>query len=75
MVGEANATGGMKKSEFLQELAAKDVIWIHSKLGCLYLIHTIETKTKNVADKAVNRIFNYAGSMTDTSSVYIKVYE
>jgi hypothetical protein len=65
----------MTKKQFTQELKAVDKIWLHSKLGALELIHQLETAPKKKADLIINKIFNYAGSQSDLSSVYVKVYE
>lgn len=64
-----------KKDEFIEELKSKDKIWIHGKMGVVELIHQLETTTKKKADLIVNKINNYAGSVSDLSSVYAKVYE
>ena len=63
------------KKSFTEELLQKNKFWIHAKYGALSLISRLDSTTKAKADKIVNKINNYAGSQSDLSSVYIKVYE
>ena len=64
-----------KKDDFLEELKKQDRIWIHGKLGVVELLYELENTTTKKADSIVNKIYNYAGSVSDLSSVYVKVYE
>jgi len=63
------------KSAFIEKLLEKNKFWIHAKYGALSLIARLDSTTKTKANKIVNKINNYAGSQSDLSSVYIKVYE
>ena len=64
-----------KKDDFLEELKKQDRIWIHGKLGVVELLYELENTTTKKADSIANKIYNYAGSVSDLSSVYVKVYE
>jgi len=63
------------KKAFVEKLLEKNKFWIHAKYGALSLIGRLDSTTKTKANKIVNKINNYAGSQSDLSSVYIKVYE
>lgn len=49
-------------------------VWIHGKLGGLYVIQQI-AKGGQKANKFITQIINYAGSSTSVSSAYIKLSE
>ena len=49
-------------------------VWIHGKLGGLYVIDRI-VKGGQKANKFITQIINYAGSSTSDSSAYIKLSE
>lgn len=67
---------GLKKQEFYNTIPEQKVDYIHSKLGVVTLLFILEkSKAGGKANKVVNGVVNYAGSVTDQSSVYIKVYE
>lgn len=74
-VKDSGGYDASKKDEFVEELKLKDKIWIHGKMGVVELIYQLEKTTKKKADTIVNKINNYAGSVSDLSSVYVKVYE
>ena len=60
---------------FEQELSKKDVYWIGSKLGCLYVVYIVDVNTGTKANRWLTKIINYAGSKSEDSSAYVKVYE
>ena len=49
-------------------------VWIHGKLGGLYVIEKV-IKGGQKANKFITQIINYAGSSTSDSSAYIKLSE
>jgi hypothetical protein len=49
-------------------------VWIHGKLGGLYVIEKV-IKGGQKANKFITQIINYAGSSTSVSSAYIKLSE
>ena len=62
--------------EFSDMLVSKDLAWIHSKIGVVYLCYAFHmNKSNKKSDKLVDSIVNYAGSQTALSSVHLKVYE
>ena len=60
---------------FEKELLAKDVYWIGSKLACLYVVYVVDIHMGTRANRWITKIINYAGSKSEDSSVYVKVYE
>ena len=60
---------------FEKELSAKDVYWIGSKLACLYVVYVVDIHMGPKANRWITKIINYAGSKSEDSSVYVKVYE
>ena len=65
----------IKESEFLEQVAAKDATWIHAKYGVTMLLSLIKGNSKIKANRFVTKLVNYAGSQTEDSSAYIKVFE
>lgn len=64
----------MKEEEFRNELAKKDVGWIHAKLGVIHLGYAILSNPTG-SNKFVTQLINYAGSKLEESSAYVKVFE
>ena len=58
----------------LKGLGKNSAIWIHGKLGGLYVINLI-AKGGNKANKFITQLINYAGSSTSDSSAYIILKE
>ena len=66
---------GTTLDTFKAEISTKDAGWISAKLGAAYVAHSLHTSNKAAANKFINSVVSYAGSKTDDSSVYVKVYE
>jgi hypothetical protein len=60
---------------FAKELSQKDVYWVGSKLACLYVVYNVDKNTGTKANRWLTKIINYAGSKSEDSSAYVKVYE
>ena len=65
----------VKESDFINELTQKDAVWIHAKYGVTQLLSLIKGNSKVKGDRFVTKLINYAGSQTEDSSAYIKVFE
>ena len=65
----------MSEEDFLGNLMEKDGVWIHAKYGVTMLLSLIKGGTKTKANRFVTKLVNYAGSQTEDSSAYIKVFE
>ena len=61
-------------TEKLAALGKNSDIWIHGKLGGLYVLELI-SKGGQKANKFITQIINYAGSSTSDSSAYIILKE
>ena len=59
---------------FKLELAKKDVFWISAKLGVLQTCYHVNKNTGTKANRYITKIINYAGSKSEDSSTYVKVY-
>jgi hypothetical protein len=60
---------------FEKELLSKDVYWIGSKLSCLFVLYNVDKQSGAKANRWITKIVNYAGSKSEDSSAYVKVYE
>ena len=60
---------------FEKEIAKKDVYWISSKLACLYVLYYVDINSGPKANRWITKIVNYAGSKSEDSSAYVKVYQ
>lgn len=60
--------------EELGKLGRNPAIWIHGKLGGLYILELISAGGKK-ADQFITQLVNYAGSSTSDSSAYIILKE
>jgi len=60
---------------FEKEIAKKDVYWIASKLACLYVLYYADINSGPKANRWITKIVNYAGSKSEDSSAYVKVYQ
>jgi hypothetical protein len=60
---------------FEEQLKSKDMFWISSKLGVLTILYYVNKNTGLKANRFITKIINYAGSKSEDSSTYVKVYE
>lgn len=60
---------------FETEILKKDVYWIASKLACLYVLYYADINSGTKANRWITKIVNYAGSKSEDSSAYVKVYQ
>lgn len=63
------------QEQFEEELFKKDVNWISAKLACLYILYFVDINTGPKANRWITKIINYAGSKSEDSSAYVKIYE
>ena len=49
-------------------------VWVHGKLGGLYVLHLIQKGGKK-ANQFITQLVNYAGSSTSDSSAYVILKE
>jgi hypothetical protein len=66
---------GITRKEFDKNIKTKKGDWIHAKLGTCYLIAAIEKVGGKRTNRFVTKLINYAGSKTEDSSAYVKIYE
>ena len=66
---------GITQKEFDANIKTKKGDWIHAKLGTCYLIAAIEKVGGRKTNRFVTKLINYAGSKTEDSSAYVKIYE
>jgi hypothetical protein len=64
----------MDKKEVIKTLAQKPAPWIHAKLGVMHITSLINQGGRKAND-FITKIINYAGSTTEESSVYLKIFE
>ena len=60
---------------FETEILKKDVYWIASKVACLYVLYYADINSGTKANRWITKIVNYAGSKSEDSSAYVKVYQ
>ena len=65
----------MSREEFDKNIKTKKGDWIHAKLGTLYVIEAIERFGGRKTNRWITKLINYAGSKTEDSSAYVKIYE
>jgi len=65
----------MTKKVFFENISKKDGPWIHAKLGTCIMLRPIALNGGKKADRFITKLINYAGSKTEDSSAYVKVYE
>ena len=63
------------QEQFEKELFKKDVNWISAKLACLYILYFVDKFQGPKANRWITKIINYAGSKSEDSSAYVKIYE
>jgi len=63
------------REEFDKNLETKDAGWVSAKLGALILCYNIDKNTGPKANRFITKLINYAGSKSEDSSAYVKVYE
>ncbi len=66
---------GTTQKEFDQNIKTKKGDWIHAKLGTLYMIAAVEKFGGRKTNRWITKLINYAGSKTEDSSAYVKIYE
>jgi hypothetical protein len=66
---------GTPRKEFDENIKTKDGPWIHAKLGTLYMIEAVERFGGRKTNRWITKLINYAGSKTEDSSAYVKIYE
>jgi hypothetical protein len=66
---------GITRKEFNENIKKKDGPWIHAKLGALYMIEAVKRFGGTNTNRWVTKLINYAGSKTEDSSAYVKIYE
>lgn len=67
-------TPKMKKYDFYAEVAKKDQNWFVSKILCTQLVSVVESMSKKDQDRFTSGMVNYAGSESELSGPYCKVY-
>ena len=65
----------MSLEEFSNEIQLKPPEWIHTKVGVIFLIHLLATHTPTQNNRFITKLVNYAGSQSEDSSAYVKIYE
>lgn len=65
----------MSEEQFNTEISKKDAGWISAKLAALYLTTIVQSNMGTKANNFITKLVNYAGSKTEESSAYLKVYE
>jgi hypothetical protein len=65
----------MDRGEFDRNIKTKPGDWIHAKLGTLYMIEAVERFGGRKTNRWITKLINYAGSRTEDSSAYVKIYE
>ena len=67
---------GLSKDEFNAGLTSSALSKVHSKIAAIYVISSlIENKRNGKADLVITDLVNFAGSKSDISSAYLKVYQ
>ena len=66
---------GTTRKEFDKNIKTKPGDWIHAKLGTLYMIEAVERFGGKKTNRWITKLINYAGSKTEDSSAYVKIYE
>ena len=65
----------INRKEFDKNIKKKPGDWIHAKLGTLYMIEAVERFGGKKTNRWITKLINYAGSKTEDSSAYVKIYE
>ena len=66
---------GLTRKDFDKNIGKKPGDWIHAKLGTLYMIEAVERFGGKKTNRWITKLINYAGSKTEDSSAYVKIYE
>lgn len=66
---------GTTRKDFDKNIKTKPGDWIHAKLGTLYMIEAVERFGGRKTNRWITKLINYAGSKTEDSSAYVKIYE
>jgi len=66
---------GITQDDFDKNIQTKKGDWIHAKLGTLYFIEAVERFGGKKTNRWITKLINYAGSKTEDSSAYVKIYE
>ena len=64
----------MTRANFIKEIETKDMNWYISKILTTQLISIVENLPKKDKDKFTSGMVNYAGSETELSGPYVKLY-
>jgi hypothetical protein len=65
----------MSRKEFDDNIDTKDAPWVAAKLGAVLVCRILELNKGAKANRFITKIINYAGSKSEDSSSYLKVYE
>lgn len=67
---------GLDKEQFMKGLTTSTHPKVHSKIAAIHLTAALMSNKKNgKADLVITDLVNYAGSKTEISSAYLKVYQ
>ena len=67
---------GLSKDEFNAGLTSSALSKVHSKIAAIYVISSlIDNQRNGKADLVITDLVNFAGSKSDISSAYLKVYQ
>ena len=66
----------LDKSQFMEGLVSSSYPKVHSKLAAIIVTAAlVDNKRNGKADLVITDLVNYAGSKSDISSAYLKVYQ
>jgi hypothetical protein len=68
-----NITENINYDDFLNKIKNKNIDWIISKYLSNKLLYIIKTQPVNIQNKILNEILLYSMSITDKSSIFIKI--
>ena len=60
--------------DFTAQIMQKDAPWIHAKYGVCLFLYPIAKFGGQKANRFITKIVNYAGSKSEDSSAYVKIY-
>lgn len=67
---------GLSKDEFNAGLTSSALSKVHSKIAAIYVVSSlVDNKRNGKADLVITDLVNFAGSKSDISSAYLKVYQ
>lgn len=65
----------MSRKEFDDNIDTKDAPWVAAKLGATLVCRILNLNKGPKANRFITKVINYAGSKSEDSSSYLKVYE